>query len=57
MRLDVRVEGNPTPTLTWMNNWNPVVASARIRIIEDGPYLRVSHLTIISLSFHYHFSP
>jgi hypothetical protein len=39
MRLDVRVEGNPKPTLTWLKDWQPVAESSRIKFIEEGPYL------------------
>uniref|UniRef100_A0A914WDR8 Muscle M-line assembly protein unc-89 n=1 Tax=Plectus sambesii TaxID=2011161 RepID=A0A914WDR8_9BILA len=39
LKLDVRVEGNPTPEIKWLKEWHPIVESSRIKIVRDGPYL------------------
>lgn len=39
MKLDVRVEGNPKPTISWLKEWQPLAESSRVKFVEDGPYL------------------
>uniref|UniRef100_A0AC35UA75 Muscle M-line assembly protein unc-89 n=1 Tax=Rhabditophanes sp. KR3021 TaxID=114890 RepID=A0AC35UA75_9BILA len=39
LRLDVRIEGVPDCETKWMKEWHPIVNSARVKCIQDGPYL------------------
>ncbi|CAJ0570283.1 unnamed protein product, partial [Mesorhabditis spiculigera] len=37
LKLEVRVEGNPAPTVKWMKEWKPVVGSSRVKLGFEEP--------------------
>ena len=33
------MEGYPEPEVKWLKDWHPLVASSRVQILAEGPYL------------------